>query len=131
MKSFKYVFSIFLLLGASFANAQSYGCSYLTIPTYPTFTICGYYNTSGTIPTPNGSTVSVLQLVGGDLISSSYKDDMKNAALNYYGNRISFEAEATAKYNCHSYAWANTNVWINPPNQAEYWIDTTVMSTTK
>ena len=48
---------------------------------------------------------------------------MKNAALTYYGGRITFEAEATGKYNCHAYAWANTNVWIQPPEQKKYWTD--------
>jgi len=57
------------------------------------------------------------------LISQQYKDDMKNAALTYYGGRITFEAEATGKYNCHAYAWANTNVWIQPPEQKKYWTD--------
>ena len=121
MKSMKFILQVILLLGANYAIAQTH-CSSLTIPNYPTFSICGNYK-SGTIYTPNNTPVSVLQMSGSDFISQSYKDDMKNAALTYYNDRITFEAEATGKYNCHAHAWANTNVWINTPDQKKYWTD--------
>ena len=37
--------------------------------------------------------------------TQQWKDESKAYLLNEYNNRITFESEATQKYNCHAYAW--------------------------
>jgi hypothetical protein len=122
MKSIKYIFPISLLLGTvgTSTRAQTY-CNTLWVDNTP-YQIC-WNATPATIRTPCNTPVPVLQWVNTDW-SANTKDDLKNAWLSYYNNRITFEAEATAKYNCHTWAWAGgTTYWMNPPNQAGYWND--------
>jgi len=46
------------------------------------------------------------------------KNDMVSYYQGQYGNKISYEAEATIKYNCHNWAWdGSTTVWMDPPRQ--------------
>ncbi|MDR2910336.1 MAG: hypothetical protein LBV47_03080 [Bacteroidales bacterium] len=65
----------------------------------------------------------MLKFVGTDY-TTQQKNDIKTEWMNYYNNRITFEAEATYKYNCHVWAWAGfNNYWMNAPEQAKYWND--------
>ena len=125
MKSIKYIFAtILLLLGASYANAQiEYGCwESDSINGNKPYRICWYVNASATVNTPNGNPVQVFQWYSDDW-TTSQKNDLKNAYMSAYSG-LTFESEATAKYNCHAYAWAGgTTYWMNPPNQAQYWND--------
>ena len=74
----------------------------------------------------------------GSLTSSDYttnqKNDAKNFWLNCYNNRITYEGEATYQYNCHAYAWhvseGGGKVWINTPNDDDYWEDCSYMEVT-
>ena len=128
MKSIRYIFTAILLLGAGYISAQDCGTVGLILPpSYPDYpngkpwsmTVC---ITPATVHTPKGNPVPVYQM--SNEWTSSEKNDMKSVCLNYYGDRITFEAEATTKYNCHAYAWdGGTTYWMNPPNQAAYWND--------
>ena len=122
MKLIKYMLFTILLLGVSYVSAQTQYCT----PTYMVdgkpYRICAYYNISATVNTPVGKPVSVLQWYSDDW-TSSQKNDLKNGYMKMYSG-LTFESEATAKYNCHAYAWAGgTTYWMNPPNQAQYWND--------
>ena len=123
MKKIKYIIAATLLLGASYTNAQTsqYGCNDFWIgSTY--YQIC-WYTTTATVNTPNLNPVAVLQWHSLDW-GSTLVNNIRNGWMTYYGNRIGFEDDATAKYNCHSWAWAGgTTYWMNPPNQAGYWND--------
>ncbi|MDP2338360.1 MAG: hypothetical protein Q8N05_18295 [Bacteroidota bacterium] len=57
-----------------------------------------------TIYTPKNTLVTAGTFSGTDWTTTE-KSDKKNYWLQYYGNRISYEGEATKKYNCHAYAW--------------------------
>jgi len=77
--------------------------------------------TTTTITTPNGTAVYVGVLKSGNDHTQAWKDTLKAKALRSYSNII-FLGEATWKYNCHAYAWANnTNVWMITPEQKKYW----------
>ena len=112
MKSNKYILLLTMLLGIIYANAQ------------PSLPLPSVTRTSTSITTPNGSTVTVLEWVSGEW-SQANKDTLKNAWMRYYGNRITFEAEATCKYNCHAWAWAGgTTYWMNSPQEQKYFSTT-------
>lgn len=89
------------------------------------------YSTT-TVYTPRGSSVQGLALTSGDW-SNSQKTSIKNTTLSTYPN-VTFLADATHSYNCHSYAWHLTEgqsyqVWINEydaswnPNVYKYFND--------
>ena len=131
MKSIKYTLFTILLLGASYkgAKTQTYYPATFLLPDGQSWTMNIYNHTSATVNTPKGNSVSVLLF--GDDWTSFQKNDMKNAILNYYDDRIIFEEEATTMYNCHAYAWGGgTTYWMNPPNQAQYWSDGSYVSIT-
>jgi hypothetical protein len=78
------------------------------------------------IVTPNGTSVNAGQLTSTD-IPQDEKDFLKDYFLNKYENCITYVSEATAKYNCHAYAWyvseGGIDVWLNSPNQESFWTD--------
>ena len=81
------------------------------------------YSVTTPVYTPLNNPVTVYNFIGTDY-TSKQKEDNKNYWLNYYDDRIKFESEATYKYNCHAYAWdGNTGVWMDRPQEAEYWKD--------
>ena len=81
------------------------------------------YNSSITVSTPNGNPVTAKIFTGKDYTSNE-KNDLKNYWLSQYNRRITFESDATYTYNCHAYAWSeNTSIWIDQPNQSNYWND--------
>ncbi|UZN02988.1 hypothetical protein [Cellulomonas sp. S1-8] len=78
--------------------------------------------TNSSVKTPNGSTVATLT-VSGDLTSSQITQINNQMASSY--PRATRVRSATAKYNCHSYAWysqsTSNNRWMN--YTAKYWTD--------
>ena len=113
-----------MLLGVSYASAQIVQVYWpqITVNGKPYGPIYWYVNASATVNTPKGNPVPVL-LWHSDDWTTSQKNDLKNACIKAYSG-ITFEAEATTKYNCHAYAWdGGTTIWMNPPNQKEYWDD--------
>lgn len=78
--------------------------------------------TNSTVTTPNGSSVATLT-VSGDLSSSQISQINSQMASSY--PRATRLRSATAKYNCHSYAWysqsTSNNRWMN--YTAKYWTD--------
>lgn len=84
-------------------------------PNAPTYT-------NSTVTTPNGSTVATLT-VSGDLTSSEISQINSQFASAY--PRATRQRSATAKYNCHSYAWysqsTSNNRWMN--YTSKYWGD--------
>jgi hypothetical protein len=105
MRTIKYLLPIISLLNAIGASAQ---------PTY----------VSEPSTTPNGAPIYVERLVSGEL-SQKQKDDYKNYWMNsIFKNKLTFLGEATCKYNCHSYAWAErTDVCMDGLWVPEYWFD--------
>lgn len=82
-----------------------------------------------TIYTPLGTLVEALIFERPDLydLSQTEKDDWRNHWLDYYENRIKFDAEATRTYNCHAFAWwmseGGSTVWVDAPEEEKYWED--------
>lgn len=118
MKPIKYILSTIMLLGVIVSNAQQSYFSYA--PTnewvYPSYDDITVY-------TPKGTPVYVLKWLKNDWTQNT-KTHMIGYYQGQYGNRLTYEAEATVKYNCHTYAWTGANsYWMNPPNQEEYWDD--------
>ncbi len=77
-------------------------------------------NFETTLLTPNGTPVTVIVINDTD-IYYNYRTSIKNSIeANYPG--ASVVGDATIRYNCHAYAWANINfVWMNDPSA--YWLD--------
>jgi len=74
--------------------------------------------------TPNISPVTVLQWVNTDW-SQNTKTDMVDFYQRQYSKRLTFEDDATVKYNCHSWAWAGgTTYWMNTPEEKKYFSST-------
>ena len=126
MKSINYILFAILLLGANYTSAQTttHCVKILDINTgaikwqeCPTIT-------SISISTPNKTSVTVYQWVNTDW-TSTIKNDINNYYRGYYNNRITFEAEATVKYNCHSWAWAgSTTCWMPSSQEQKYFSST-------
>ena len=123
MKTIKYILSAILLLGANYMNAQ-YVNIYDLNPPYALLWSIKPNCTFIPIYTPNNTSVTVELWVNTDW-NPTQKNDIKNYYLTHYDDRIDFEAEATAKYNCHAWAWAgNTGVWMNMSEAEKYFSST-------
>jgi len=115
MKLIKYFLLTIMLLGSIVANAQYY---YDWSRTGETIYVV-YMST--TVFTPNSSIVTVDQWVSGDWSSTTKSDIINYWYSQPYGNRLTFESEATVKYNCHAWAWAGgTTYWMNSPEEQKY-----------
>ena len=127
MKSIKYIIStILLLLVASYASAQTIimRCweSSMKDDSGKPYSICWNVNATATVNTPAGNSVLVLQWYSDDW-TSTQKNDLKNAYMKAYSG-VTFEEEATTKYNCHAWAWAGgTTFWMQRSSVSKYWQD--------
>lgn len=74
------------------------------------------YPIYGTVYTPNGSSVSVIEF---EEYPQWYLDDIEDWVTITYPN-ATFVSSATRKYNCHSYAWYSSSTsntwWMNDPS---------------
>lgn len=78
------------------------------------------YDSTLTVKTPNGSSVSVIIRTGIDTAYNNRAAIKSSIEKNYPG--VSVVGDATIKYNCHAYAWAgSTSLWMNDPSK--YWSD--------
>ncbi len=86
--------------------------------------------TSGTVKTPNGTSVAVTvhttePLTAGEIVEYNKQTDTEYPAATRLRS-------ATGKYNCHSYGWYSTsssnNRWM--PNPSAYWTDGSYSITT-
>lgn len=76
------------------------------------------YDMSGTVKTPNGSSVPIL--LASYELSQLEINNLNKQMESQYPNIIR-KAPASRKYNCHSYAWYSqstigNNVWMNDPS---------------
>jgi len=113
MKYIKYILTVSMLMYSISTISQIY--------------YTGDYE-DATTTTPNGTSVNVGKFIGSDF-SPKQKNDLKDYWMNKYLN-IKFEGEATKKYNCHAWAWAeSTEFWMNQntglfsPQLSKYWDD--------
>ena len=119
MKSIKYFPLTILLSWSIITSAQQY--TYSWPRTYDLITV---KYSSDTVYTPNNSPVIVMRWKSGDWTSNT-KSDMVSYYQSKYSNRLTFESEATVKYNCHTWVWAGgTTYWMDPPEQKKYFSST-------
>lgn len=64
--------------------------------------------TSGSVKTPNGSTVATLVLKSGKDFSAAQKTQINSEVANAFPNAVQVAAP-TKGYNCHTYAWYSTS----------------------
>lgn len=130
MKSIKFFIYIFFLVITISINSQVSNWCYgpFTVDG-KSYTICALYNQSNSEKTPFGNPVQVLLWLSDDW-TPTQKNELLNGYKKMYSG-LTFESEATAKYNCHSWAWAGgTTFWMNQPNQSAYWNDSSFIETT-
>lgn len=93
----------------------------------PSLSLSGYYesveqqmSSTSTVRTPNGTVVPVIIRKGKDF-SAVEKSMVRSRILSEFpGSRV--VGDATIRYNCHAFAWANNrSVWMNDPSA--YWND--------
>jgi hypothetical protein len=88
-------------------NYKAQNTSPLLLLTYPIY---------GTIYTPNGTAVAVVEL---EEYSQSYLDYLDNLVITTYP-QATFVSSSTRKYNCHSYAWYSSSTsntwWMDDPS---------------
>ena len=78
------------------------------------------YNYGSTVTTPNGSKVDVIIRTDANLEYYDSENIKRTIETNYPGATV--VGGATNRYNCHAYAWANSQyVWMNDPSL--YWND--------
>jgi len=112
IRTFFLLIALFLSINAKSQNVTDPGAQY----------------TPDVVYTPKSTPVAVDRWVKNDW-SSTDKNTLKSYHMNKYNNRIIFEDEATFKYNCHAFAWADRyGVWMNNnsgglPQVAKYWND--------
>lgn len=79
-------------------------------------------STSGTVLTPNGTSVNVI--IYGETLTADEKKEHDDYVKTYYSSAILVRS-ATTNYNCHSYAWYSTSTsntrWM--PNPSAYMTD--------
>jgi len=114
--SIKYLLLITLLSGSIFSSAQ------WSIPD-------GFESPNGekVFPSPSNSTVNTPHQTSVPvyILTDDWTSTTKTYLINYwqgqYSNSLIVESEATTKYNCHAYAWAeNTGVWMDSPKEENY-----------
>ena len=121
MKSIKYILATFLLLGAFSSNSQTFHYAATNDWVYPSYTTVK-------IQTENKSDVWVQQWTANDWTQNT-KNHMASYYQTQYGGRLIVVSEATVKYNCHAWAWANiTTSWMDTPNEKTYWLDNSYIS---
>lgn len=84
--------------------------------------LCAQYNTPHTY-TPQGSEVPIGYRT--EIYTEAEKLSQKEYVLKHYP-RTYYVDEATSTYNCHAFAWRNSNsdiYWLNHPNEDLFWLD--------
>lgn len=94
----------------------------------PSISLSGYYESveqqemksTSSVKTPNGTVVPVIIRREKDFSAAEKSAIRAQILSNYPGSRV--VGDATIRYNCHAFAWANSrSVWMNNPSA--YWDD--------